>query len=254
MNSQNTQDDIEQYKRRIQDLEKEVDVYKSWHRIHRSMAHELRTHLSPIIGYSRLLQEKTVLNETQSNYINILLNHGAYPLLHRINNYSDFNKLVLGEMEIETGIVDIRSKLNDMIKELSLKTAEKGVVINCEVDQEVPELIKSDRSRIGQIFQELIDNAIRFTTKGQIIVSLEDSSSVLHFKVRDTGTGISSEDLERLKYLFKREFSKLDLPYGGLGLLIVKMLCDLLKGNVWVESQAGVGSTFHVTIPYEKST
>ena len=253
MNSQKTQNDVEQYKKRIQDLEQEVANYKSWHKFHRSVAHELRIYLSPIIGYSRLLQEKTSLNETQSKYISTLLIHGAYPLLHRINNYADFNKLLLGEIDIKSERVDVRKKLNDIVEELSLKAAEKGISISYDIDPHIPELIKSDDIRLNQIFYELIENAIIQTSEGQITVTLEDSNSTLHITVEDTGHGISSEGREKLSKLFEGVFSKLDLRLGGLGLVIVKMLCDLMKGKVWVESQGDIGSTFHVTIPYEVS-
>jgi two-component system sensor histidine kinase/response regulator len=175
-------------------------------------------------------------------------------LLDVINEILDFSKIEAGKLDLEIVDFNLRDNLETTTKGLAVVAHGKGLEITCEVQSQMPEVIAADPTRLRQIIINLVSNAIKFTERGEVAVTAGLDSAVgedlkLHFAVRDTGLGIP---LEKQKLIFEA-FSQADTSttrkFGGtgLGLAISSRLAVLMGGRIWVESQSGIGSTFHFT-------
>ncbi len=216
-----------------------------------NMSHELRTPMNSVIGFTTLLLEEP-LTVDQKDYVESIRNSGQ-ALMTLINEVLDFSKMDREKMDLELQAFDLRAITEEALDMVTAQAANKSLELNYSFDKKVPEAIIGDPGKLRQVLSNLLSNAIKLTNEGEIeiFVSSDSDQDEIHFAVRDTGIGISEEDMGKLF----QPFGQLDLSYSrgyegtGLGLAISKKLIELMDGRIWIESSLGQGSTFHFTIP-----
>ena len=219
-----------------------------------NISHEIRTPLNGIIGMTELALELATSAE-QREYLQMVRDSGD-ALSTVINDVLDFSKMEAGKLDFEVADVDVRRSLGDAMRALALRAHRKGLELVCDVRPEVPEAVMADAHRLRQILTNLVGNAIKFTEQGEVVVSADTLSGAetpgwLHVAVRDTGVGIPAEKQDAIFRAFEQADGATARKYGGtgLGLTISRRLVEVMGGRLWVESAAGVGSTFHFVIP-----
>jgi PAS domain S-box-containing protein len=255
--------DITERKKFEKELIKAKDIAesatKSKSRFLANMSHEIRTPMNGIIGMANILKT-TKLNDEQKEHLS-LISISANNLLAIINDILDLSKIESDQLSMENIDFDLIENMNDIIKILQIKTNEKGIDLSVNYDVKTPKYVKGDPIRLNQIILNLVNNAIKFTEKGgvEVIVSLiEEKNEIikLHFKVIDTGMGISKEGQKKLFKEFSQVYSYTTRKHGGtgLGLAISKKLSEKMNGEIGVESELGKGSTFWFTVELGKGS
>ena len=222
-----------------------------------SMSHEIRTPLNAIVGLSEDIESykeqvpKEVVEDTTD------IRNASQTLLEIVGNILDINKIEANKMELVESTYNFREEITNMCKITQTRIGEKNVIFNLDISKDIPYEVIGDKSKIKEIINNLLTNAIKYTDEGQInlnikcINNLKDNISNIIITCQDTGRGIKAEDINKLFAKFERlDVEKNSTTEGtGLGLAITKALVDMMGGKINVKSQYGKGSIFVVTIP-----
>ena len=221
-----------------------------------SLSHEFRTPMNGIIGMTELLRD-SYLSVEQLEYVE-LLQESAESLAGMLNDILDFSRIEAGRLELDVVDFSPGKTMESALHSLAAKAHEKGLELIHEMDPGIPEVLSGDPGRLRQIVINLVGNAIKFTSRGEVrlvaeIESINDESITIHFKVSDTGIGIPAEKQNLIFSAFTQADGSTTRKYGGagLGLAISKQLVELMGGVIWVESEEGKGSVFHFTAAFK---
>src|SRR5216683_4329703 len=223
-----------------------------------NMSHEIRTPMNAILGMTELALD-TRLSDTQRDYLAVVKS-SADALLSLINDILDFSKIEAGKLSLDLRVFAVHGLIADAMRAMSLRAHQKGLELAFEISPDVPEQLGGDPGRLRQILVNLVGNAIKFTNRGEVVVTVgleaaraggdgSDTKVGLKFAVQDTGIGIPPERLAKIFEAFEQADTSTTRHFGGtgLGLSICSRLVEMMEGRIWVESEPSVGSTFYFT-------
>lgn len=221
-----------------------------------NMSHEIRTPLNGILGFSKLLQTNTFKGESVKEYAGII-NESGTRLLDLINNILNISKIEAGTVNVHEETFSLHEFLSKIIQTFSLKAEALNIGLNLEFDQvDTSPLINTDAGKFSQILINLINNALKFTKEGEVSCSYKIKGAKIVFEVKDTGIGISKIQQEKVfnRFYQVQDRENKEFEGAGLGLAITNGLVNILKGEIWLESKLGEGTSFFFTIPYITQT
>jgi len=227
---------------------KELDTLKS--DFVATVSHDLRSPLTLMRGYATMLEMAGSLNDQQKNYAKMIV-HGVDNMAKLVNNLLDLGRIDFGVgLQVESSpVLDILERVTGS---LQMQAKEKQISLGVEIPKDMPHAIQADQALLHQALYNLVENALKYTPEGgEVTVHLQTSPSALTFAVQDSGIGIPKSDMPRLFEKFYRGTNREALAQRGtgLGLAIVKSIAERHGGKVWVESELGKGSVFHLQIP-----
>ena len=225
-----------------------------------AMSHDIRTPMNGIIGMTELVLD-TQLTQEQREYLN-LIQSSSQSLLKLLNDILDFSRIEAGQLFLEQTPFNLETSVATIASMMASHAHHKGIELLWDIDPDIPLNLVGDPLRLQEIITNLVGNAIKFTSQGEIVLTVSRNSLVapesdpdtleLHFQVRDTGIGISEEKQHKIFEAFQQAEISITRNYGGtgLGLAIARKLVKLMHGTLWVESQSGQGSVFHFTVRF----
>ncbi len=218
-----------------------------------NLSHEIRTPLNAILGFSSLLKEDKGIDEKEKKKYFEHIEYGGSRLLRIITDIVDISKMDVNQLCIYNKECNLNTLMDNLQNQFSIQLNNKNVALMVKKEfSDERSKISTDETRLAQVLSNMIENASKFTTEGQIEFGYKKEGEMLKFHVKDTGIGISENDLSVVFDRFRQVDNEMSSPDSGtgLGLSICKELVKLLKGDIWVESKLGKGTTFYFTIPY----
>jgi len=250
--AQKNQHLVEELKQKVQEVNRATEAKSKFVS---SMSHELRTPLNSILGFSYVLQKESSLDTKVRTYIEKINSSGSH-LLSLINSILDFSKLEARELHLEAVEFDLSKTIEDVFIQQELKAQEKNITLYVTHKNELADYYIGDSLRLAQILTNLLTNAIKFTQEGSIGVIIEKiHTNRLRFEIKDTGIGLSKEQIEKLFNPFMQADDSITRNYGGtgLGLSISKEIIELMNGKIWIESTIDKGSSFIFEVDLKES-
>ncbi|GAB3480413.1 hybrid sensor histidine kinase/response regulator [Marinomonas epiphytica] len=224
------------------------------------ISHELRTPLQSIIGYAQLLSEKEETPRQHQHGLDIIQRSGEY-LADLIEGLLDISKIEAGRLDLNRNILDLPALIDQLNNMFSMQATSKGIQFHSNIRDPLPKAVMTDEKRLRQILINLLSNAVKYTSHGKVAFHVHYRNQVAEFIVKDTGPGIEEEHLSRIFDPFERvrNSQTANLPGTGLGLTIVKLLTEIMGGDIQAQSHLGIGSEFKVSlmlpwVPEEQKT